>query len=397
MKILILCNRIPYPVNDGWTIAVYNMIKGLSEAGNELTVLSFNTKKHYFPIEKLPAEFKQWCTLHTVYLDASVKPFDAFLNLFSKKSYHINRFIARAYEQKLADLLTEHHYDLVQFEGLSVTPYVEFVKKISTAKLVYRAHNVEHVIWKRLYQSTNFFIKKWYLKLLTDRLQSYEEHQIAHFDAIVPITDEDNKWVKVHAPKIPSYTAAAGLDIKKIQSVEIEPNSLFHLGALDWMPNQEGVKWFLTEVWPIIQKKNPQLKFYIAGKNTPESFFKWNIPGVEVLGEVPDAAAFMLSKQVMIVPLLSGSGMRLKVIEGMSLGKLIVSTSIGAEGVLCKHEENIFIEDEPVQFANRVLACVQQFDSYATVASSARITATKAYNYQSITSGLMNFYTTLLK
>lgn len=397
MKILILCNRIPYPVNDGWTIAVYNMIKGLAEAGNQLTVLSFNTKKHYFPVNELPVELSQWCTLHTVYLDASIKPIDAFLNLFSKKSYHITRFISKSYERKLASLLKEQAYDLIQVEGLSVTPYLPIAKKYSKAKMVYRAHNVEHVIWKRLCQSTPWGIKRGYLKLLANRLQNFEQQQITKFDALVPITDEDKKWMRAHAPHVPCYTAAAGLDIKKLESVEIEPNSIFHLGALDWMPNQEGVKWFLDQVWPIINEKNPQLKLYIAGKNTPADFFNWNIPGVKVLGQVPDATAFMLSKQVMIVPLLSGSGMRLKVIEGMSLGKLIVSTTIGAEGVVYEHEKNIFIEDEPARFATRVLACVHYFNNYASIGIAAADTASKEYNYRAITAGLMNFYTTLLK
>ncbi len=398
MNILLLCNRVPYPVNDGWTIAVYNMIKGLAKTGNKVTVLCFNTKKHYYPEAKLPQELLDSCELHTVYLDTDVKPIAAFFNLFSSQSYHITRFISKAFEQKLHELLQTNTFDVVQFEGLSVTPYVQFARTNSTAKMVYRAHNIEHVIWQRLYQTTTFLPKKLYLKLLTARLKSFEEKQLQYFDAIVPITNQDKSWLKQCQPHLPIHTIPAGLELDTFPAVQPPVNaySIFHIGALDWQPNQEALKWFLTSVWPLLQKQLPHLQFFIAGKNTPEAYFNWNIAGVKVLGQVPNAAQFMQAHNVMVVPLLSGSGMRLKVIEGMALGKTIVSTTVGAEGVICNPSEDILLADTPADFSAAIAYCIANAEKSEKIGKKAAQTARKHYEYSALTNQLVAFYQQLL-
>jgi len=118
MKILQLCKKFPYPLKDGESIAVTYLSKALNEMGNQVTLLTMNTKKHYFNIAELPANYNQYQSIHTTDIDNKLKPFDAFLNLFSEDSYHISRFISTAFEQKLIKILKAEEFDIVQIEKI---------------------------------------------------------------------------------------------------------------------------------------------------------------------------------------------------------------------------------------------------------------------------------------
>ena len=173
MKILQLCKKFPYPLRDGESIAVTYLSKALHELGCEISLLAMNTKKHYVDISKLPPDFNHYKSIHCTELDASVNPWKAFANLFSQDSYHISRFISPSFERKLIEVLQSDDYDIVQMETLYLVPYMDIVKKYSKAKVVLRAHNVEHEIWERITRNTPFKLKKWYLSHLTKKLKSF--------------------------------------------------------------------------------------------------------------------------------------------------------------------------------------------------------------------------------
>ena len=172
--------------------------------------------------------------------------------------------------------------------------------------------------------------------------------------------------------------------------------SVFHIGALDWSPNQEGLDWFIKRIWPRLNKKYPKLKFYIAGRNAPGYIRNINKPNVVFLGEVDDAYQFMAGKSIMIVPLLSGSGMRIKIIEGMALSKSIVSTSIGAEGIGVTHDQNIIIADDPEYFAEGIERLLNNFDKFEALGSDARAFVDENYDNLSISKSLLGFYKELI-
>jgi len=158
-------------------------------------------------------------------------------------------------------------------------------------------------------------------------------------------------------------------------------------------PNQEGLIWFLKNAWTRISDKYPDLNFYIAGRNAPEWFIQRCVyKNVIYLGEVGDAYKFMNSKAVMIVPLLSGSGMRIKIIEGMALGKTIISTSIGAEGIKCTHEKDILIADTVNDFINEIERVIINNDIFERVGNNAVIFVKENFNNITISGSLTGFY-----
>ena len=218
------------------------------------------------------------------------------------------------------------------------------------------------------------------------------------YDAVLPITHRDGEILSKSGCCLPCHVVPMG-----VNAVELIPDhsalefpSIFHIGALDWMPNQEGLTWFFENVWEMILEKHPGLQFYLAGRNAPRHFKKLSYPNVVFLGEVEDAYSFIRNKAVMIVPVLSGSGMRIKIIEGMALGKAIVTTSVGSEGIATTHGTDILIADDPGQFARNVCALLEDRNYCMEIGENARNFVTIYYDNFAITSSLAEFYQSLL-
>lgn len=394
MKILQISYRVPYPLKDGGSIGIYNFTKGYHDLGHEVTLLAMNTTRHFVNENNLPKSFTSLAKIHLVAVDNVIKIEDAFLNLFTHKSYNIQRFISPAFEDKLVEILEAQKFDVIHFDGLYVSPYLPIVRAYSNAKTVMRAHNVEHVIWQRLAQNAEGFLKKQYLKLLSRRLKKYEEQVINKFDIIIAITEEDKKLMQELGCTTKIVVSPAGIDINNYipDSSFLEWPSLFHIGALDWMPNQEGLKKFLTEEWGEINTKFPELKFYIAGRNMPAKMNLWNYPNVIFVGEVEDAIKFINSKAIMIVPLFSGGGMRIKIIEGMALGKTIISTFLGAEGIPYTEGKNILITREKGDMLNCISKCVSDKKFCESLGKQARQLGEQYFDNKNVITTLIKYY-----
>lgn len=398
MKILQITNKFPYPPKDGGVIATFTMLKGFSLKGNDVTVASINTIKHFTNPKTLPHEVASLATFHDVTLNTNLNPWKAFVNLvFSKLPYTASRFIDKSFETCLLDILQSQTFDVIQFEGLYVLPYIPIVKKHSTALIVYRAHNVEFEIWDRLWQETTHFLKRIYLKNLAKRVRKFELSYLNRYDVIVPITNRDLDAYTDFGNTKPAFVAPTGVfanDLKPVVSYS-RATSLFHIGGLDWAPNQQGLEWFIETCWPIIHKNNPQLIFRIAGRNAPDWFVaKIQVAGVEFVGEVANARDFMEENTIMIVPLLAGSGMRIKIIEGLGLGKAIVSTSIGAEGIPAIHNESICIANTKEEFVESIQLLIKNNEIRFSIEKNAVTFVHTNFDNETIISNLLDFYKT---
>ena len=358
MKILQLCKKFPYPLKDGESIAVTYLSNALHNLGCEISLLSMNTTKHFTDLNELPVDFNHYKEIHVTDLDNTVNWLDAFKNLFSKDSYHVSRFVSTEFRDKLIHLLSTNDYDVVQLETLYLAPYIDVIKEHSNALITMRAHNVEFEIWERISKNTKFLPKKWYLRYLTHKLKRYELNHLNKYDYLIAVSDRDLKKFKALGYKNGAISSPIGLDLKNYTRISKTNQSkdICFIGALDWMPNMEGLLWFLDNVWPDLHKKFPDIKFHIAGRNTPESLLNKQIENVIIHGEVADAIEFVSNHGMMVVPLFSGSGMRVKILEGMALGKVVITTTLGKEGIDAVHGEQILIADDPSAFIEQISA-----------------------------------------
>ncbi|MEP7264096.1 MAG: glycosyltransferase [Bacteroidota bacterium] len=398
MKVLQLCPRIPYPPVDGGTIGMYNLSNSLVDYGVEVKVLAFNTSKHFVEENKINPHYRSTHQLESVYLDNSVKPLKAFLNIFSSESYNICRFYSEDFSAKLKDILRKNDFDIVQMDYITMALYIKDIREISKARIVLRAHNVEHRIWKRLAAEEKNPFKKWYLTLLAKRLLIYEKSVLQQIDALVTLTEEETIIFREMGYTGPVCIAPTCFYISEMPPIEaVSGFSLFHLGAMDWRPNQEGMEWFLIKVWPRIRDRWKEISLYIAGNNMPDRFFNYADSRCKVEGRVPDAQAYMNRHSLMIVPLLAGSGIRVKIVEGMALGKTIISTSQGAEGLHYKHMENIIIADTEQQMIDAVDLCFSNPELMKDIGKNARHLAEDYYDMKKVGANVAKFYSTLLQ
>jgi glycosyltransferase involved in cell wall biosynthesis len=398
MKILFLCNKSPYPPKEGGPLAMNANIEGLKAAGHYIKVLAMNTNKYFVPEKEIPEEYRQRTGIELIYIDLSVKPLAALMNLFSSSSLHVDRFISREFDSKLTDVLKNEEFDIVQLEMLYMSPYIETIRKHSKAKIILRSHNIEHLIWNRISKKTNNPLRKVYLEYLTRKLKNYELSAMNLYDGIATISKQDKKYYLEKGCRIPMTDLSFGVNPDKyILTNDYEFPSLFHLGSMDWIPNAEGIQWFIEKVWSLVHPKFPDLKLFLAGRNMPEKIKKMQIVNVEVLGDVSSAIEFINSKAIMIVPLFSGSGIRIKIIEGMALGKAIISTEIGAEGIDYKNEENILIANTPDEFLSAIEKCTSDRNFCDRLGKNARKLIEENYNMPQIIRKLEDFYRQVLQ
>lgn len=395
MRILQLMNKVPWPPKDGGAIACLNMTKGFAMLGHEVTVLSMNTSKHHISLKDMPAELRSRADFRLVEVPAYINWFEAALNLvFSKLPYNAQRFISDEYSFELVKLLTEKTFDIIQLEGLYLCPYIPVIRKYSDAKIAYRAHNIEYEIWART-ASLSEGLRSQYLKNLSKRIKRFEVSYLNSYDILVPITDRDGQILDELGNTKPRHTSQTGIDFASLvpTAKKLEFPSLFHIGALDWAPNQEGLIWFFSHCWPKIHSENPDLKFYLAGRNAPDWFVRHiKLEGVEYLGEINDAYDFINSKAIMVVPLFSGSGMRIKIIEGMSLGKPIVTTDIGTEGIPTENGNNILIANTADEFTGAIFRLINDRELSDQIGKNAIGFIQEKFDNLSQAGSLIDFY-----
>ena len=396
MKVLQLCNKPPYPSVDGGTLAMNGITQGLLAAGCEVRVLSVCSDKHPVLGSRMTEDYIKATHFEAVHVDLGIHLLDAGVSWLCGESYHVKRFISKDFSAKLRVILQEEEFDVVHVESVFLTPYLPLIRKYSNAPVFLRAHNVEHLIWKRVAQSERNPLKRSYLKHLSLTLRAYECEHINEYDGVIPITNKDAAVLRELGCRKPMEAIPFGVQPADVASVPVEPNTLYHLGSMDWIPNQEGVQWFLDKVWPKVHQMLPQLTLYLAGRKMPEEMMNLHVEGVRVVGEVPDAMAFMASKQINVVPLLSGSGIRVKIIEALSAGKVVVTTSIGAEGINYTDGKDLLIADTPDQFVEQLQRCVENAEFCNEVSRNAINLVLHEYDNTLLTERLLQFYQRVL-
>ena len=398
MRILIVANKMPYPAKDGGAIATLSLVTSLQKCGCEVDILAMNTPKHFCKIEDIPVDLTSKIGFHSVYVDTTIKASKALKNLlFSSLPYNAERFITDDFARKLTEMLSAKEYDIVQLEGLYLCPYIADIRKCSKAKVVLRAHNVEHEIWLRMAANEGNLLKRVYKKILARRIRKFELSFVNAYDLLVPITSRDADYFAKNGNQKPVLVAPTGISHESAL-FDIDSSSacfpgFFHLGALDWIPNSEGLEWFITNVWHTYKKNHSDAHFYVAGRNAEKSFedfLKSN--GIDYLGEVESAAEFYAKGSVFIVPLLSGSGMRIKIVEGMAAGKTVITTSIGAEGIDVEDGENILIADDAATFLAKMEKVAADRSIHERISANARSFVRDKYDNMNIASRLKEFY-----
>lgn len=377
---------------------VYNTIKGLVNLGHEVSVVALKAKRHYYN-DPDDDEILKKINYRAYNIDTGVSVLEVFGNLFSRTSFNIDKYFDPEFERLLIAEVRKTNYDIIQFDGLFVSLYLNAIRKNSNAKLVYRAHNIESQVWQRLSGQKTDPFKRSYLKMHARRIKNYEQDTLNKFDAITVFTEQDKLTLLQYGAKVPLEILPVGLNLDQYRPdfSKTETPSLFFLGSLDWLPNREGIEWFLDNFHAALTNGDLPVRFYVAGNDIPERFDDFEVMGkIFIQGEVDDALEFVNSKSIMIVPLLSSGGMRVKIVEGMAMEKCIISTSLGAEGINYTNGENILIANDRDEFYEAIARCISDENYCRTIGLNARKLVEQQHDTYVVTDKLVDLYKSLL-
>ncbi len=401
MKILQLYYKMPFPMDDGGAYSIYHNTLSLLSQHAGVKILAMNPMKAPGDMNRLSEDFIKTTGFESIVVDNRVKPFNALLNLFKKWSYFTERFQSRAFSVRLRQILKNEHFDVILLEHLYLCLYLNDIRAFSKARVVLREQNVENQLWHNYAEKVRNPLARFFYQTATRRLELFEKQMIQRVDGIVALSPVDAAYFRTNAPGTAVAEIPVCIDAKRLAFVDTEKQYehfpvLYHLGSMDWKPNIEGMKWFVRKVVPLLKAKHPEILIYIAGKNMPHWFFSKSDKNLIVEGYVPDAVKFQEDKAILFVPLLNGSGIRVKILEGMALGKTIVATTTAARGIPVTDGDNILLADAPEAFADAINRCVVSEKFCRSMGQNARRFATENYDIGRIGENTVLFFNKII-
>lgn len=384
MKILQISPQVSYPPDNGGRLSIWGITKSLSERGHQITFICYSQGLVKTEIEN---ELLKICKPVFIKWDNKNKLGTALLNLFSIVPYNISKYYSKKLECFLIDYFKHNKVDVVHVDHLHMAWVVDVIRKISDVPVILREHNLEMKIMKRYSEEQSNLFLRYYAKLQYWKFLKYEPKQCEKFNCCFMITEDDEKSLVILNPKIKTTVIPAGVDkeIFDIQSSVAIPYSIFHVGELNWEPNYDGLIWFLTEVYQKIVEKYPDSQLYVYSKGVERLKIPNNIKkNVVLCGYVKNIWEEILDKQILVVPLKVGSGMRVKIVEMLAAKKLIVTTTIGKEGIDVTDGEHILVADSSESFILKLFDIFENRIDIDNITRNAQNIIKKKYSWDLI-------------
>ena len=367
-RILILTPQLPYPPQSltgrmqGTTIRNFNLIAGLSRR-HTIDLLTFaepgtddvSLLQPY--CARVAAEPPPQRSLWRRGLDTLVNPLpDMALRLGCSEMH-----------RRMATLLAEERYDILQVEGIEMAPYVLGVPPSARPRIVFDDHNAEYLLQKRNCLTDARRPARWLAALYSfiqwQKLAIYERRVCRAANAVVAVSEADRQAIRKLAPDLPVAVVPNGVDLEFYRPGALAPDpalgahALVFTGKMDYRPNVDAVLWFAEAVLPLIRERVPDARFYVVGQQ-PHARLQplEQDAAVVITGRVPDVRPYIAGAAVYVVPLRIGGGTRLKVLEAMAMGQAIVSTRLGCDGFQFTDGQEVHFADDPETFATSVIA-----------------------------------------
>jgi polysaccharide biosynthesis protein PslH len=390
MKIVYISNKPIYPLIDGGCVAMQQFLNCLIQTKNDVKHFCLSTSKHTFSEKNYPDNLSVLVRPESFAVNTKVDVFAASTFLLKKGSYNVHRFKNKQFNRKLVSYLTENTVDLIILESIYLGEYISSIRSSSPAKILIRSHNVEHQIWNRLADNERSVLKKRYYKKLASDLKKSELEILDRVDGIACISEQDLILFKGLGVRTPMTTFPMTLEKKK-ENCDYSSDSFFHLGAMNWNPNIEAVRHLVYNIFPSIRKQRPNAKLILAGSFMPEEFQSDPRKGIEVVGYINRLEDFMTTHGIMLSPLKSGSGVRIKFLEGMNLGVPIVTTKTGAEGINGQNNRDYLVAENDEEFISLALELHSSAEKRCKLGAAAKAFIEKNYQATAVTKKIIEF------
>ena len=389
MKILLISNKPIYPKTDGGCVAMDNFLKSLLASNFEVNHIAIGTEKHPFEKENYPLDLRNKISVSGQNISTNVNVFSALKSLFIKGSYNINRFYSTNVCEKIKLEIKDNKFDVIIFESLFSTIYLNEIREIFTGKIITRIHNIEADIWKDYWKNEVSFLKKLFLQKLQKDLEKYEIETFKKVDGIIAISNDDKK--SVLDLDIKTNVITVPVAINGIQNHNSYTNtSVFHLGAMDWQPNKEAVE-RLVAIHTEANLKQSSFNLVIAGKNAETFKVSSSSELIENIGFIEDLDTFTKEAGILVSPIISGSGVRIKILEMMGKGIPVITSETGAKGINHQNSECLMIATDNNDFIEKIKLVRENLELRKKLGQNAIDYIQKYHSIEEITKSLREF------
>lgn len=384
MRILVLDEEFPYPTNNGKRTRSFNLYQRLA-THFQIRYVGYGRKG------SVAAEALRMQGIEPVAVLAKVPqkhgPFfylHLLANLFSPLPYIVTSHYSRIYQKTVLDCLSRFQPDLVLCEW---TPYAIYVKELASVKKVVSAHNIEADIWRRYHENETNQFRRFYIREQWRKVERFEQAALGCMDGALAVSELDYNRLLQARPGLPIVVIPNGVDLNYFQPLP-QPECRRHLvftGSMDWRPNQDAARYFVREILPLLRQAHHDLECTFVGRSPPADIQALaDVPGIQITGTVDDVRPYVERAAVYVVPLRIGGGSRLKILEALAMGRAVVSTTVGAEGLDVIHDHHVVLADNPRTFAESVLKLLDDPDRCQKLAMEGRRLVEQYYGWDAL-------------
>lgn len=398
MKILIVTASLPYPPTSGGAIRVYGILRGLHDAGHQITLMAFDDEavSSNNPLVQLCEQI--------ITIPAPPRPITARLRdlVFTSQPDIARRLYSVEFVNRLHELLNRENFDLIQIEAIEVACYLPLVKTAHpNAKIVFDTFNAEYLLQQVIFQIDRQEIKRLpaalYSWLQAGRIKRFEREMCQLADAVIAVSPEDADALRIFRTDQQIHIVPSGIFVGDYQDTTRQPDmpvhSLVFTGKMDYRPNVDAMLWFAEAIFPQIQQQMPDVRLYIVGQKPHPRLdgLKGN-SAITLTGRVDSVQPYLNSASVYVAPLRMGSGTRLKLLEAMASGCAIVATTIAAAGMLPETKQAMLIADEPANTADAIINLLQNPAQGEKLGAAARLSVRVHYDWSVLIPRLLAVY-----
>jgi polysaccharide biosynthesis protein PslH len=387
MKILLAFPRPLVPADTGGKIRSLQIFSRLSERAEIHAISQADPDKDVEGVQEMRRMFASYTP---VFWKESVKYSSRFYvdllkNRFTAMPYFIDKFCRADFTQALGTLAESRKFDVLVCDFLqTATPALRLPQR---PRVVFQ-HNVEYMLRKRQWEAETSPLKRFIFAEEWRRTKEVEGQVCRSFDHIIAVSDEDRRAFEKKFGARNVSTIPTGVDADYFQPMNVaeQTGRLVFVGSMDWYPNEDGILWFLREVFPRIQKQIPNASLTVVGRNPSPtlSAATSHFAGITLTGRVDDVRPFVAQAEAVVVPLRVGGGTRIKIPEAMAMAKTVLSTRIGAEGLPFENRKEIVLEDEPEHFAASAVELLKNASLRQAIGKAARERVVREHSWESV-------------
>ncbi|HEY3423768.1 MAG TPA: glycosyltransferase family 4 protein [Negativicutes bacterium] len=391
MNILVICRELPYPLNAGYKIRTFNLIKGLSR-DHAISLICYGDQKYDC------AGIRQYCKTLKIIPPQKISRFkqapNIIKNMLSGQPFSVKYVKSTAMKAAINEIIQSTRFDLIHFDDPYIVSNFDLCNENRIKKTI-TFHDIDSMKYMRMFKIESGIYKKILLLFDLMMLKRWEKEITNKADLSIVTSAIDLQSIRqqVTDAKVSIVPNGVDIDSYKFRRKNNSGNTIVFVGAMDYMPNHDAALYFYRQILPIIISINSDVKFIIVGRNPNQELQALaDDPRVFVAGNVDDVTPYYEKSVVAVVPLRAGGGTRLKILEAMAVGCPVVSTSIGSEGLGVTHSKNIMIADTPENFAKYTVELMKNEAQREEQSNLARHFVENFYSWERIAGTMSKTY-----